>query len=154
MSSRGGLEQASILPSLLNLWPRERKAEAEQFLRLVGLSGMSRRRADALSGGQQQRVAIARALMQHPRMILADEPVASLDPSTSHSVMKYLKQLQEERGMTILANLHFLSLAREYGTRVLALKDGQTVFDGPPEDITDERFIEIYGEDAVAVEIR
>lgn len=150
----GGLEQAATLPSLINLWPSERKQAAAGFLELVALSGMERRRADALSGGQQQRVAIARALMQHPRMILADEPVASLDPATSHSVMKYLKLLQEERGMTILANLHFLSLAREYGTRVLALKDGRAVFDGSPEEITDARFAEIYGEDAVEVEIR
>ena len=150
----GSLEEAALVPSLLNLWPRERRAEAERFLDLVGLSEMGRRRADALSGGQQQRVAIARALMQHPQMILADEPVASLDPATSHSVMKYLKQLQAEQGITILANLHFLSLAREYGTRVLALKDGRKVFDGAPEDITDARFAEIYGDDAAEVEIR
>ena len=150
----GALEQAATPASLLNLWPREKKEEALRFLELVGLPAVARRRADALSGGQQQRVAIARALMQHPTMILADEPVASLDPATSHSVMKYLKLLQEEQGITILANLHFLSLAREYGTRVVALKDGATVFDGAPEEITDARFAEIYGEDAVEVEIR
>ena len=150
----GALEQAATLPSLLGLWPREKKAEATSFLELVGLPNVERRRADALSGGQQQRVAIARALMQHPKMILADEPVASLDPATSHSVMKYLKLLQAEQGMTILANLPFLSLAREYGTRVIALKHGEKVFDGPPEEITDARFTEIYGEDAVEVEIR
>jgi phosphonate transport system ATP-binding protein len=150
----GALEQASTAPSLLNLWPRERKEEARRFLELVGLPDIERRRADALSGGQQQRVAIARALMQHPKMILADEPVASLDPATSHSVMKYLKLLQEEQGITILANLHFLSLAREYGTRVIALKDGAKVYDGGPEEITDERFTQIYGDDAAEVEIR
>ncbi len=150
----GALESASTLPSLLNLWPRERREQAAHFLDLVGLPDMRRRRADALSGGQQQRVAIARALMQNPKVLLADEPVASLDPATSHSVMKYLKQLQEEQGITILANLHFLSLARQYGTRVLALKDGKRVFDGAPEEITDDKFREIYGEDAVEVEIR
>ncbi|MDF1701596.1 MAG: phosphonate ABC transporter ATP-binding protein [Planctomycetota bacterium] len=149
----GALERASTLTSLLGFWPRAEREAARGYLELVGLPGEIRRRADALSGGQQQRVAIARALMQRPKMILADEPVASLDPATSHSVMKYLKQLQED-GLTIVANLHFLSLAREYGTRVVALKDGRKVFDGPPTEITDAKFQEIYGEDAMEVEIR
>ncbi len=149
----GALERTGTLTSLLGLWPRAERASARRYLELVGLPEHARRRADALSGGQQQRVAIARALMQDPKVILADEPVASLDPATSHSVMKYLKQLQEG-GLTIVANLHFLSLAREYGTRVVALKDGLKVFDGPPAEITDETFRAIYGEDAVEVEIR
>ena len=150
----GALEQARAVPSLLNLWPHEQQTRAQACLELVGLPDQARRRADALSGGQQQRVAIARALMQQPRMLLADEPVASLDPATSHSVMRHLKALQEEHGITVLANLHFLSLAREYGTRVVALKDGRKVFDGPPTEITDAKFAEIYGEDAAEVEIR
>ena len=149
----GALERSNTLASLVGLWPRAEREAAQEYLELVGLGDKGRRRADALSGGQQQRVAIARALMQRPKMILADEPVASLDPATSHSVMKYLKQLQED-GLTIVANLHFLSLAREYGTRVVALKDGLKVFDGPPAEITDAKFQEIYGEDAVEVEIR
>lgn len=149
----GALERANTLASLVGLWPRAERETAQQYLDLVGLGDKGRRRADALSGGQQQRVAIARALMQRPKVVLADEPVASLDPATSHSVMKYLKQLQND-GLTIVANLHFLSLAREYGTRVVALKDGRKVFDGPPAEITDDKFREIYGEDAVEVEIR
>ena len=150
----GSLERQPTWRALLGWWDAATQAEAREVLDLVGLGALARRRADALSGGQQQRVAIARALMQHPEVILADEPVASLDPATSHSVMRYLKMLQEERGLTVIANLHFHSLARTYGTRVVALKAGEKVFDGAPEEITDERFRAIYGEDAVEVEIR
>ena len=96
---------------------------------------------------------IARALMQEPELMLADEPVASLDPATSHSVMKYLEQLNKEDGITILCSLHFLSLARTYADRIIALKDGRVEFDGLPEEIDDRRFKAIYGEDAVRVEI-
>ena len=150
----GSLQRQPLWRAVLGLWDRATRAEARRTLGLVGLEGYDRRRADALSGGQQQRVAIARALLQRPDVILADEPVASLDPATSHSVMRYLKALQEEHGLTVLANLHFLSLARAYATRVVALKAGAKVFDGPPSEITDERFRAIYGEDAVEVEIR
>ncbi|MDJ0973277.1 MAG: phosphonate ABC transporter ATP-binding protein [Planctomycetota bacterium] len=150
----GALRRYGTLPGLLGLWRKQDKEEALHFLDLVGLADLAPRRVDALSGGQQQRVAIARALMQHPRVILADEPVASLDPATSHSVMDYLKKLQEEQDITLIANLHFLSLAREYGNQVVALKGGAKVFEGTPHEITDQKFQEIYGEDAAEVEIR
>ncbi len=119
----------------------------------VGIAEKAFGRADALSGGQQQRVGIARALMQQPELMLADEPVASLDPATSHSVMKYLEEINKKDGITVLCSLHFLSLARRYGTRVIALKGGKVAFDGKPDAIDERRFKEIYGEDAVEVEI-
>ena len=128
-------------------------ALAFENLGRVGIVGKAYSRADALSGGQQQRVGIARALMQRPDLMLADEPVASLDPATSHSVMKYLEEINRTDGITVLCSLHFLSLARRYGTRVIALKDGRVAFDGKPVDIDEVRFKEIYGEDAVEVEI-
>jgi len=150
----GRLGYVRTLPSLLGRWSVADRAEAMANLELVGIAGKAASRADELSGGQQQRVGIARALMQRPRLLLADEPVASLDPATSHSVLRYIELLNRERGATVLCSLHFLSLAREYGTRILALKDGRIVYDGPPGDIDAARFREIYGEDAVEVEIR
>jgi phosphonate transport system ATP-binding protein len=139
--------------SLINYIPRQEKDRAMAALKRVGIADKADNRASALSGGQQQRVGIARTLMQEPELMLADEPVASLDPATSHSVMKYLVQLNKEDGITILCSLHFLSLARAYADRVVALKDGKIEFDGLPSEIDDERFKMIYGEEAVQVEI-
>jgi phosphonate transport system ATP-binding protein len=139
--------------SLVNYFSREDREAALQALDRVGISDKAYVRAAELSGGQQQRVGIARALMQQPEMMLADEPVASLDPATSHSVMKYLELLNKEDGITVLCSLHFLSLARTYATRVIALKDGRIEFDGLPKDIDEQRFKDIYGEEAVQVEI-
>ena len=128
-------------------------AAAFENLGRVGIADRAFSRADALSGGQQQRVGIARALMQKPELMLADEPVASLDPATSHSVMKYLEEINKKDGITVICSLHFLSLARRYGSRVIALKGGKIAFDGKPQMIDERRFKEIYGEDAVEVEI-
>jgi phosphonate transport system ATP-binding protein len=128
-------------------------AAAFENLGRVGIADRAYSRADALSGGQQQRVGIARALMQKPELMLADEPVASLDPATSHSVMKYLEEINKKDGITVICSLHFLSLARRYGTRVIALKGGKVAFDGRPDAIDERRFKEIYGEDAEEVEI-
>ena len=150
----GRLGYANTLQSMLGIWPAEVKEMARRNLELVGLTDKARNRADALSGGQQQRVGIARALMQEPKVLLADEPVASLDPATSHSVLDYLRDLNRDQNMSILCSLHFLSLAREYGTRVIALKAGKLMFDGSPEEINEQKFKDIYGEDAVEVEIR
>lgn len=140
--------------ALLNYFPEDEVGRAMASLGRVGIPEKARTRADQLSGGQQQRVGIARALMQEPKLILADEPVASLDPATSHSVLKYVEELNKKDGVTVLCALHFLSLARRYGTRILALKGGQIVFDGLPAEIDERRFKEIYGEEAVEVEIR
>jgi phosphonate transport system ATP-binding protein len=139
--------------SLANYFPRDDVNRAIASLERVGIPEKVRTRADQLSGGQQQRVGIARALMQEPKLMLADEPVASLDPATSHSVLKYVEQLNRQEGITVLCSLHFLSLARRYGTRIIALKAGELVFDGLPADIDEHRFREIYGEEAVEVEI-
>jgi len=140
--------------TLLGLFPRSDRELALKNLERVGLLEKAYVRADELSGGQQQRVGIARALMQQPELLLADEPVSALDPATSHSVMQYIEQMNREDGVTVLASLHFLSLARRYGTRIIALRDGELVFDGLPEEIDDRKFKEIYGEEAEEVEVR
>jgi phosphonate transport system ATP-binding protein len=149
----GRLGWVSPVQGLVGRFPPEDYQRAFANLQRVGIPEKAYQRADTLSGGQQQRVGIARALMQEPRIILADEPVASLDPATSHSVMKYLEQVNREDGIIVLCNLHFLSLARRYATRVLALKEGRLVFDGLPREIGPERFEQIYGEEALEVEV-
>jgi phosphonate transport system ATP-binding protein len=151
----GRLGQMSELPfgGIFKRWPKEWVDEAHEALKLVGIPDKALVRADGLSGGQQQRVAIARTLMQKPKLLLADEPVASLDPSTSNSVMQYLKLLNEKHGVTVVCNLHFLSLVREYATHVVALRGGEKVFEGKPLDITPQWFKDIYGEQAKEVEI-
>jgi phosphonate transport system ATP-binding protein len=137
--------------SLLNRFPKQDIEKAMQQLARVGIAEKARQRADELSGGQQQRVGIARALMQDPEIILADEPVASLDPVLAHSIMHYLEQINQEDGVTVLCSLHFLDLVHRYADRVIALNEGNLVFDGLPEEIDDERFKEIYGREAERV---
>lgn len=150
----GALGAMSSVQSITGRFTAEQQQVALRNLDIVGIADKANQRADALSGGQQQRVAIARALMQQPSMLLADEPVASLDPATSHSVMQYLEKINKEQGVTVICNLHFLSLVRRYATRVIALKGGELIFEGKPDAITDEWFRTIYGEEAVEVEIR
>jgi phosphonate transport system ATP-binding protein len=135
-------------------FPRSDIQAALANLERVGIPEQAYKRADELSGGQQQRVGIARALMQGPQLLMADEPVASLDPATANSIFRYLEEINHQEGVTVLCSLHFLSLARRYGTRILALKDGKIVFEGLPVEIDEIRFKEIYGEDAEEVEIR
>ena len=149
----GRLSFTSTLKSLLGLFRIEDKQMALKYLNLVGLSGKIRARADTLSGGEQQRVAIAKALMQEPKILLADEPVASLDPSSAHNILDYLEKINKELGITVICNLHFLSLVRRYATRVIALKSGQMVYDGPPNGIDKQWFHKIYGESAKEVHI-
>jgi phosphonate transport system ATP-binding protein len=149
----GTLSRTGIFKSILGMYSDEDKKKAMDYIKIVGLEGKEHHRADNLSGGQQQRVAIARALMQNPKVLLADEPVASLDPATSHSVMQYLKKVNEELGVTIICNLHFLSLVRQYASRVVALKGGKLIYEGDPLSIDENWFKTIYGEDAVEVTI-
>lgn len=150
----GRLASTPTWRTLLGLFSKADTEEAQRYLNLVGIGEKARMRADNLSGGQQQRVAIARALCQNPEVLLADEPVASLDPATCHVVMDYLKKVNQELGITIICNLHFLSLVRQYATRVIALKGGEIVYEGSPQDITDDWFQKIYGEGAKEVHIQ
>jgi phosphonate transport system ATP-binding protein len=149
----GRLSYLSTVSSVFGLFSQQDRERAQKYLDLVGIGDKAYMRADNLSGGQQQRVAIARALCQDPKILLADEPVASLDPATCHTVMDYLKKVNQELGITVIANLHFLSLVRLYATRVIALKSGQIVYQGNPSEIDDAWFERIYGSGAKEVHI-
>ncbi len=149
----GRLGYVNTFSSLLHMFSRDDRSRALASLERVGLAEKAGVRADSLSGGQQQRVGIARALMQEPKLILADEPVASLDPVLAHSILKYLEQLNKELGITILCSLHFLDLVHRYATRAIALKDGMLVFEGLPKEIDDAQFKAIYGQEAERVSI-
>ena len=137
--------------ALLNRFSADDHARAQKQLARVGLTDRDNHRADALSGGQQQRVGIARAMIQEPEMILADEPVASLDPVLAHSIMQYLEQINRDDGVTILCSLHFLDLVERYSQRVIALNEGRVVFEGTAAELDDERFRDIYGQEAERV---
>ena len=149
----GRLGYLNTLSSSLHLFSDEDRKRAMSSLDQVGLADKAHVRADSLSGGQQQRVGIARALMQDPKLILADEPVASLDPVLAHSILKYLEQLNKERGIMVLCSLHFLDLVHRYATSAIALKDGEIVFQGLPKQIDDAQFKAIYGHEAERVSI-
>ena len=133
------------LTSLLKMFTAEERAMAIQALDRFDLAETALQRADTLSGGQQQRVAICRALLQEPRLILADEPIASLDPRNAKTVMDALRQVNREDGITVLTNLHHLDTARQYCDRIVAMQAGRVMFDGPPAELTGARVREIYG---------
>ena len=141
----GRLGHTGTLRSTFNLFSKEDKALAYQNLKRVNIEEKIYSRADELSGGQQQRVSIARVLTQKPDYILADEPVASLDPPTSHQVMKYLKKINQEDGITTIVNLHFIDMAMEYADRIIGMRAGEVVFDGPASEVSEKTFEEIYG---------
>lgn len=147
----GRLGYVNPAMALVNRFPKSDMTKALAQLQRVGLAEKARARADELSGGQQQRVGIARAMMQDPEMILADEPVASLDPVLAHSIMQYLELINTEDGVTVLCSLHFLDLVHRYADRAIALNLGELVFDGEPKAIDDERFKAIYGQEAERV---
>ncbi len=144
----GILNRRSTLQTMLSLWPREDILRALAILDRLGIAEQAAKRAEALSGGQQQRVAIARALMQDPRIILADEPIASLDPMNAQIVMDTLKRINVEDGRMVIANLHTLDTARRYCDRVIGMRDGRVVFDGTPDQLSTGVARDIYGADA------
>jgi len=147
----GRLGYVTPIWSLVNHFPKSDIENAFKQLERVGIADKAYHRADELSGGQQQRVGIARAMMQNPEIILADEPVASLDPVLAHSIMQYLEKINKEDGVTVLCSLHFLDLVHRYADRVVALNKGELKFDGHPRDIDDAKFKDIYGRDAERV---
>ena len=130
---------------LFSIYSKEEKMLALRCLDKLGILDKAYTRADQLSGGQQQRVALARALCQQPQLILADEPVASLDPITTLSVMDDFKRINQEEGITIIANMHHVDLAIKYATRIIGFEAGEIVFDGPKEEVTDDVLLKIYG---------
>ena len=141
----GRLSKVPRWRSMLGLWPAADKEIALQSLERVEIVEKTYIRASNLSGGQQQRVGIARALAQQPQILLADEPVASVDPVTSHTIMQDLRRINRDLDITTIINLHFLDLARSYGKRLIGLRDGLLVFDGDIADVDDETFRGIYG---------
>ncbi|MHC0052591.1 phosphonate ABC transporter ATP-binding protein [Actibacterium sp. D379-3] len=144
----GTLNRRSTLATMFNLFPQSDIHRAIDILDRLGIAEQASKRAEALSGGQQQRVAIARALMQDPKIILADEPIASLDPMNAQVVMDALRRIHEEDGRMVIANLHTLDTARRYCDRVIGMRDGRIVFDGTPDQLTTGAARDIYGADA------
>lgn len=141
----GRVAYHSTFRTMFGMFPREDIELSLHALERVNIREKAYIRADQLSGGQQQRVSIARALAQEAKIILADEPVASLDPLTTRQVMDDLQRINQDMKITTIINLHFIDLAREYATRIIGLRAGEVVFDGKPEEATDEAFAEIYG---------
>jgi phosphonate transport system ATP-binding protein len=141
----GSLGRIDFWRGLFGRWPAETKQAAMQALHRVGVAEYAAQRANTLSGGQQQRGAIARALVQKAKIILADEPVASLDPVSARKVMEILRDLNRTDGLTVIVTLHQVDYALRYCDRVVALKAGQMVYDGPPANLDKTRLIEIYG---------
>ncbi len=152
----GRLGYVSGWRSLIGRFPASDRQMARRALERVGLMDQIGKRASELSGGQQQRVGIARALMQQPEVLLADEPVASLDPVLAHGVLGNLERLNQEDKITVICSLHYLDLVQRYATRVIGLRDGRVVYRGTREEIramTDQQFKDIYGEEAERVSV-
>lgn len=141
------LPELNPLSVLVGHFPAKRRTEAHELLETVGLAEKADQRADSLSGGEQQRVAVARALMQGGTLLLADEPVASLDPVNAEEILILLKRFQQEKQLTVLMNSHNVDQALRYSDRIIGLRQGSVVFDGTPEELTTQRLEEIYGKE-------
>ena len=144
----GRLNYQGSFRASLKMFSRDERADALILLNNLGMANTALQRAETLSGGQQQRVAICRALMQNPKMILADEPIASLDPMNARMVMESLRKIHDEKNLTVISNLHTLDTAKTYCDRIIGMKDGAVVFDDLPEKLSDKLAREIYGAEA------
>ena len=144
----GRLNYQGSFRASLKMFSRDERADALILLNNLGMANTALQRAETLSGGQQQRVAICRALMQNPKMILADEPIASLDPMNARMVMESLRKIHDEKNLTVISNLHTLDTAKTYCDRIIGMKDGAIVFDDVPEKLSDKLAREIYGAEA------
>ncbi|WP_124059443.1 phosphonate ABC transporter ATP-binding protein [Vaginisenegalia massiliensis] len=144
----GRLGYTSTIKGMFGIFTKEDKQEAEKIIQMLGLSEQINQRADSLSGGQQQRVGISRALIQQPKLILADEPIASLDPSSSRVIMDYFKDINQQMGITVLLNLHQVDVALKYSDRIIGVNGGKIVFEGLPSQVSQETIQMIYGADA------
>ncbi len=143
----GRLGYVGFWRSFLRRYPQPDIDEAFRLLDRVGLLHMADKRADELSGGQRQRVGICRALIQNPKLLLVDEPTASLDPKTSRQIMRLITELCRERGLAAIINIHDVALAQMFVPRIVGLRFGEIVFDGPPDHLTSDKLTEIYGEE-------
>ena len=141
----GSLARVPLLRALSGWFPRAEKEKALAALEAVGMEGYSQTPAHALSGGQKQRIAIARTLMQDATILLADEPVASLDPLTARQVLELLRSLQQKQGLTVVMNSHNVEQACTWSDRIIGLKNGRIFFDGGPADWTEDRLQALYG---------
>ena len=149
----GFVPDLNMFQRIFGIYPRENKLKALEALRQVDILDKAYNRADQLSGGQQQRVALARTLAQSPDIILADEPVASLDPITATQVMDYFTKINREQNIAILINIHHVDLALDYATRVIGIKDGVIVYDGPADKVDNDVLKNIYGEKLSEIEL-
>jgi phosphonate transport system ATP-binding protein len=148
----GRLTTVPTWRALLSAWSQADKLAALETLDRYGKADFASQRCDQLSGGQQQRVAICRALMQHPKIILADEPIASLDPRNTQLVMDALAAINRDLGITVLCNLHSLDIARSYCQRLVGMTAGRIVFDGAPDMLTEDIVRALYGVEALGVQ--
>ncbi len=141
----GRINYHGTISSIFSRFTADERAMAIRALDQLGVAEQCLQRADTLSGGQQQRVAIARALVQEPNIVLADEPISSLDPRNAQIVMDALRTINKEQGITVIANLHTLDTAKMYCDRIIGMKEGAVIFDGGPEELTEEVARGIYG---------
>lgn len=144
----GRLGYKTTLQGIMGSYTEKEKEKALELLGKLGLTEQAYKRCDNLSGGQKQRVGICRALIQNPKVILCDEPIASLDPSSSKIIMDYLKTINREMGITVILNLHQVDVAKKYSDRIIGINSGKIAFDGAPEEMTGEIIHNIYGSEA------